>query len=150
MRCVFSVGVGFLGGDSSDNFCGIAKGEGIVRNPHFSSDERAGADDAVAANHSAAQDDAAHTDHCVVPDSASVNDGIVSDSDTSANLDRKASVSVECGIVLYVGVAANRDSIGVSADNGIVPDTDIFADGNFTDNMCAFGNETVFDINILL
>lgn len=143
MRRVFPVGVGFLCGDRPDNFGGIAKGEGIVGNPHFSSDERASADDAVAANHSAAQNDAAHANHCVVPDSASVNDGVVSDSDTIADLDGKAGVGVEGSIVLYIAAFADRDGIGVSADNGIVPDTYIFADRNLSDNMCAFGDKTV-------
>lgn len=147
MHGIFPICIGFRCGDSPDNFGGIAKGKGVVRNMHLASDKRAGADNAVAANHGAAQDDAAHANDRVVPDGTSMNNGIVSDGDANADLNGEICVCVQGGIVLYVAVVPDRDGIGVTADNSIVPNSYIFSEIHLSDNLCASGNQAVFGHN---
>ena len=76
---------------------------------------------AALAQHGAVQHGRVHADEAPVPDRAAVQDGPVPDADAAAERDVKLRAGVQHGVVLHVGVGADRDAAGVGAQHRAVP-----------------------------
>ena len=68
------------------------------------------------------QKDAAHADQAVIADFATMEDGTVADGHVIAERQRCIQTDVEGGIILNIGVAADRHLIHIGAQDGIEPD----------------------------
>ena len=86
---------------------GAAEDHRVVREFLALGDQRAGADDAVAADLRAVEHDGADADQRAVADGAAVQHALVADGDVLADDQRDALVGVQHRVVLHVAAAAD-------------------------------------------
>lgn len=84
--------------------------------------QRAGADDALFANHGAIQDSRAHSDQGFVMDRAAMQDRLVPNRNAGADGERETSVAMSHGAVLKIAFLAQSDRCVIRSDHGAEPD----------------------------
>ncbi len=133
-------GIGFthdLARDAHDNH--------VVGHDKAGGNDSAGGDDTVVADFGVAEDSTVHADEATVANGFAVADGVVPDGDGFTYDVGEATVAVDCGVVLHIGVFADGDGGDIAADGGAVPDIDVFVERDFTED--AGG---VSDVNIVV
>jgi hypothetical protein len=116
--------------ECADDFCGRTHYEGAGRNFCELRYESVGADERLRADLSAVEDRRAHADEAFVADGAGVDNRAVADGDPITDEAWKFIGEMQDGVVLNVGVMADDDAIDVAAQDGVIPDAGMIAEGN--------------------
>lgn len=90
------------------------------------------------------QENAAHADQAIIADFATVEDGAVADGHVIAELQGGIQTDVEDGVILNIGVAADRHFIDIGAQDGIEPDGGMILESNSTADDGPFCKEDFF------
>ena len=93
----------------------------------------------------AVEDDRPHADQAVVLDRAAVQDDPVADGHPLADGARHAGVGVDHRQVLDIGLVADRDPVGVAAQDGVVPDAGLGPEVDVAEHDRAGGDEGRWD-----
>jgi hypothetical protein len=130
-------------GERADRPRRAADDQRVVRELLALGHQRAGADDAVAADARAVHDDGLDADQRVVAHRAAVQHHLVADCDVGAQRQRRAHVGVQHAAVLDVAALADGDPLVVAAQHGAVPDVGAGAELDAADDGRRFGHPGV-------
>ena len=90
------------------------------------------------------QENAAHANQSIITDFATVEDGAVADGHIIADLQRGIQTDVEGGVILNIGMAADRHFIHIGAQDSIEPDGGIIFESDGTADDGPFCEEDFF------
>ena len=96
--------------------------------------QRIRADNGLRPNQRTIQNRRSHPDEAFVLNGAGVDDGGVTDGDVASEDARKIIGEMQDGVVLNVGVFADDDAVDVAAEDGVIPNTGMRAEGDITED----------------
>ncbi len=134
----------FLGFKLADNFCGRTDNEAVGGCFELGCEQGAGTNHAAGGNFNVIQENAAHADQAIIADFAAVEDGAVADGHIIAELQRGIQADVEDGVILNIGVAADRHFVHIGAQDGVEPDGGMIFESDSAADDGPFCEEDIF------
>lgn len=125
-----------LAGDAHDD---LVRGHDGSRRQH-----RAGRDETSRTNLTIIQHDGADADERATADAAAMHDGAVADADVVFDVHRHASIGVQHGAILNVAASTDGDGGDIAANDDVVHDGAVVAEGDLAADVGRGGDIDVF------
>ena len=118
----------------ADNFPGNTHDDLIGRNGRAFRDHTSCRNQAALPDVNVIEDDGPDPDHAVVFHLGAMDDGTVADGHLIAQLTGESRIRVEDDAILNVGPCPNRYRLAIAPQDGLIPDTGLFTQGDSADH----------------